>query len=195
MSGDDFGRLAYLVILGVAVLGWFIAENRTAKGNLGKNARMAMVWGLIFMGIIAVYGLWSDIRDDVMPRQSVVAAGKIEVPRGFDGHYHLIVELNDVPVEFIIDTGASDVVLSRDDAKRIGLNLNDLVFSGTANTANGIVRTADARVRTIRLGDISDKNVPVSVNGGEMEGSLLGMSYLQRFERIEITGDTLTLTR
>lgn len=195
MNGDDYGRLAYLVILGVAVVGWFIAENRTAKGNLGKNARMAMVWGLIFMGIIAVYGLWSDIRDDVMPRQSVVAAGKIEVPRGFDGHYHLIMDLNDVPVEFVIDTGASDVVLTQDDAKRIGLNLNDLVFSGTANTANGLVSTADAKVRTIRLGDISDKNVTVSVNGGEMDGSLLGMSYLQRFEHIEITGDTLTLTR
>lgn len=195
MNGDDYGRLAYLVILGVAVLGWFIAENRTAKGNLGKNARMAMVWGLIFMGFVAAYGLWSDIRDDVIPRQSVVAEGKIEVPRGFDGHYHLVLELDNVPVEFIVDTGASDVVLSQDDAKRIGLNMDDLVFSGSANTANGRVRTADAKVQSVRLGNISDENLRVSVNGGDMDGSLLGMSYLQRFEHIEITEDTLTLTR
>ncbi len=192
MQNDDVARLAYLLVLAIAVFGWFIAENRK---SMGKAMRQAVVWGLIFIGVIAGAGLWSDIRDDVMPRQSTIAEGVIEVPRHFDGHYYLVLHLNDVPVEFIVDTGATDVVLNQQDAERIGLNLDDLVFSGLANTANGTVSTARARVNQVRLGDIQDNGMNVSVNGGEMDGSLLGMSYLRRFESIEIRGDRLFLTR
>ncbi len=184
METDDFGRMAYLIILGVAVGGWFLAENRA---NLGKSARQAAVWGFIFIGVIGAVGLWSDIRDDVMPRQSVIGEGQVEVPRGFDGHYYLVLTLNDVPVEFVIDTGASDVVLSLKDAARIGIDPDQLVFSGQANTANGIVSTARTRIDDVRLGDVAEPTLSVSVNGGEMEGSLLGMTYLRRFGSIEIT--------
>ena len=192
MDGDNIGRLAYLVLLGLAVGGWFIAENRA---NLGRTARQAAVWGLIFVGAIAAVGLWSDIRDDVLPRQSVVGKGTIEVPRGFDGHYYLVLHLNDVPVDFIVDTGATDVVLTLMDARRIGIDIDGLVFSGVASTANGTVRTAFARIDDVRLGTIRDRAITVSVNGGEMAGSLLGMSYLRRFEKIEIAGGRLILTR
>lgn len=192
MSEYDIGRLAYLILLGTAVGGYFLAQNRE---NLGKSAQQAMVWGLIFVGVIAGFGLWSDIRDDVAPRQSVAGAGIIEVPRSFDGHYYLNLQLNGKTVNFVVDTGATSVVLTQSDAKRIGIDLNDLVYSGTANTANGVVRTARARVNQVQLGDISDRDVAVFVNEGEMDGSLLGMSYLQRFEKIEIAGDRLILTR
>ncbi len=192
MDGDNFGRLAYLVLLALAIGGWFIAENRA---NLGKTARQAAVWGLIFVGTIAAVGLWSDIRDDVLPRQSVIGDSSIEVPRAFDGHYYLVLRLNDVPVEFIVDTGATDVVLTLKDARRVGIDIDTLVFSGVASTANGTVRTAFARIDDVRLGDIRDRGLTVSVNGGEMTGSLLGMSYLRRFEKIEIAGGRLILTR
>jgi aspartyl protease family protein len=192
MSGDDLGRLAYLVLLGLAVGGWFLAENRK---NLGKTARQAAVWGLIFVGVIAAVGLWSDIRDDVLTRQSVVSERAIEVARARDGHYYLVARLNDVPVRFVVDTGATDVVLTREDARRVGIDLNSLVFSGSAGTANGMVRTAYARVGEMRLGSIVDDDVPVAVNRGEMDSSLLGMAYLGRFGRIEISGNKLLLER
>ena len=192
MNSDEVAQLAYLAVLATAVIGWFIAENRK---SMGKATRQGVVWGLIFIGVIAGAGLWSDIRDDVVPRQAVVAQGVIEVPRRYDGHYYLVLSLNDVPVEFIVDTGASDVVLTLNDARRIGLDPDNLVFSGRATTANGTVKTAFARVRDVRLGDIQDHNLSVSVNGGQMAGSLLGMSYLKRFESIEIRGDRLLLRR
>lgn len=192
MSGDDYGRLAYLALILLAVGGWFIAESRN---NLGKTARHAAIWGLIFIGTIGAVGLWPSIRDEIMPRQSVISSGVIEVPRGVDGHYHLVLTISGVAVDFIVDTGATDVVLSPQDARRVGLDPADLNFSGTARTANGVVRTARAQVRDVRLGDIVDLRLGVSVNGSEMDSSLLGMSYLQRFERIEIAADRLILTR
>lgn len=193
MESYEIGRLVYLVLLGTAVAGYFIAENRK---SLGKTAQQAVVWGLIFLGVIGAYGLWSDIRDEVAPRQSVVAGtGQIAVPRQFDGHFYLTLQLNGKPVDFMIDTGASEVVLSQGDARKAGIKLNDLAYTGRAMTANGMVRTAPATVDEIRLGAIHDRGFTVWVNDGDMDGSLLGMSYLRRFDSIEIRGDKLILTR
>lgn len=193
MDNSDLPRLAYMALLVLAIAGWFLAENRM---SLGKTLRMALAWGLIFLGAIAGVGLWSDIRRDVIPRQSVIAEGsRIEVPRAFDGHYYLRLLMNGEPVDVVVDTGASDLVLTREDAARIGIPLQDLVYTGRAMTANGSVRIASARVDEVRLGGIIDRNVRVSINEGEMPGSLLGMSYLQRFDRIEITDGMLVLER
>lgn len=193
MESFEFGRLAYLVVLGLAIGGYLLIENRHA---LGRMLRQAMAWALIFVGVIAGYGLWNDIRDDIIPRQALVAGtGQVSVPRHFDGHFYLILHLNGQPVEFVVDTGATEIVLSKKDAAAIGINMAALVYSGLAQTANGQVRTAPIRVETIELEGILDRNVPVRVNDGEMQGSLLGMSYLRRFSRIEIADDKLLLTR
>jgi aspartyl protease family protein len=187
------GHLVYLAILGIAVVGWFIAENRA---SLGQTVRTALAWAFIFLGVVAGYGLWGDIRDDVAPRQTVFTENaRVEVPRAFDGHYYLTLDVNGTPVDFVVDTGATDMVLSREDAGRIGLNPEDLAYTGIASTANGEVRTARVRLDEVSLGGITDRNISASVNAGEMSGSLLGMSYLHRFERIEISNGRLILER
>ncbi|MBD3677975.1 MAG: TIGR02281 family clan AA aspartic protease [Rhodobacteraceae bacterium] len=191
MDSDDYLRLTYLLLLLAAVGGYVVVEGRR---NLSKTAQQAAIWGLIFLGIIAGYGLWPTIRDQVVPSQAVFSEeNRIEVPRAPDGHYYLELELNDVPVDFVVDTGASDVVLTQQDAKRIGLNMKTLRYAGRANTANGTVKTAAATVETIRLGPLESRGLPVVVNGGEMEMSLLGMEYLDRFARIEISRGRLIL--
>ncbi len=192
MENLPFDRLIYLVVLGTAVVGWFVAENRQ---SLGKSARMALAWVLILFGFLAVYGLWEDISGEFGPQQAVLEDGRlIEIPRGRDGHFHLTLELDGTGVDFLVDTGASDVVLTKGDAERIGLDLDDLAFLGTARTANGEVRTAYTTIDDVSLGPVVFRNVGVSVNSGEMSGSLLGMSYLDRFSRIEIIGDQMRLT-
>jgi len=191
MNNIDLDSLIYLTILGAAVIGWFIAENRQ---GLGKVARMLVAWGLIFVGFVGAYGLWEDIEGELVPRQAVVADGSaISIPRSFDGHFHLTLQINDVPVDFLVDTGATDIVLTLKDAARIGLDPDELAFIGRARTANGDVRTAFATLDTVELGPFSHRNIPASVNEGEMPGSLLGMRYLSLFDRIEISGDQMTL--
>jgi len=193
MDSIDTGHLVYLSILGIAVVGWFIAENRH---SLGRTLRVALAWGFIFLGLVAGYGLWDDIRDDVAPRQTVFQdAGRVEVPRAFDGHYYLTLAINGVPVNFVVDTGATDMVLTRADAARIGLDPDALAYTGIAGTANGQVRTARVRLEDVSLGGIRDGNVSASVNAGMMDTSLLGMSYLQRFDRLEISNGRLVLER
>jgi len=193
MAGDQIGQLAYLVVLAAAIGGYFIAANRR---QLGRVARHGALWGLIFVGVIAAAGLWSDIRSTVAPRQAVFAEDRrIEVPRAPDGHYYLTLQINGTPVRFVVDTGASDLVLTRRDAERVGLDHGQLSYLEQARTANGVVRTARVRLGEVRLGPVVDENMRAVVNGGEMDTSLLGMNYLQRYSRMEFTGDRLILTR
>jgi clan AA aspartic protease (TIGR02281 family) len=83
----------------------------------------------------------------------------------------------------MIDTGASGIVLSRRDAERVGLDPGSLTYAARAQTANGLVQIAPVRLDTVRLGDFTDTAVPAAVNSGALDGSLLGMSYLDRFAR------------
>ncbi|MFK7937748.1 MAG: TIGR02281 family clan AA aspartic protease [Roseovarius sp.] len=193
MSEFDGARLIYLSLLGGAVLLWFFAQNRE---SLGKVTQQALVWGLIFIGVIAGVGLWEDIRNTVQPGQAIMADGdRIELPRAGDGHYYLTADLNGAPITFVVDTGATNIVLSMDDAAAIGLDLDQLNFFGRASTANGEVRTAPVRIESFRVGPLSDRNVRAFVNEGELNKSLLGMDYLQRFSSVEISGGKLVLSR
>jgi aspartyl protease family protein len=150
----------------------------------------------IFLGAIVAVGLWPDVRDTVLPRQTVMEnGGQIVVPVARDGHFYLSLDLNGVPVRFVIDTGASDMVLSGADAARIGLDTDQLIFSGRALTANGMVQTAPVRLDTVALGGLIDQDVRAVVNRGDLTESLLGMSYLRRFDRLEISGGQLVLER
>ena len=193
MTDFDPARLVYLALLGGVLVTWFVIHNRQ---SLGKTVQMAAAWVLIFLGVIAAVGLWDDIRRTVRPSLAVVTgAGQIEVPRAPDGHYYLTLIVNDKPVEFMVDTGASQVVLTPDDARRVGLTLADLAYTGRAMTANGEVRTAPVKLDRVDLGPVSDRNVRAWVNQGEMDQSLLGMTYLQRWRSIQISDGALILTR
>lgn len=192
MDADQIARLAWLGLLAAALLGWFFMQLR---GNAGRTLQHLAVWALIFVGVVAGYGLWQDIRGDIAPMQGVMADGRVEIPLRRDGHYHATVTVNGVAVEFIVDTGASDIVLSAADAARVGIDPAGLRYLGQAQTANGTVSTAMVTLESVTLGPVTDIGVRAVVNGGEMGTSLLGMTYLHRFSRIEIAEGRLILTR
>lgn len=191
MDSEDFPRLIYLVLLGSVVAGYFLLENRN---RLGKTAQQAAIWGLIFLGAIAIAGMWGDIRRSAYPTEAVVRNGELEVPVSSDGHFYLTARINGTDVLFVVDTGATDVVLSREDARLVGLDPDRLNYFGTAMTANGTVTTASVRLSSFTIGNQTDNDLPAVVNGGELDTSLLGMSYLSRYE-ITLTPDRLVLRR
>lgn len=193
MTGDQTAELVYLSVIGLVLAFWLFARTRL---RLGQTMQYLAVWGLIFLGAIAVVGLWDDIRGTVVPRQAMFDTdGRIELPRARDGHYYATLDVNGVPTRFVVDTGASVVVLTQEDAQRAGIEPKDLVFLSEAMTANGVVRTAPVRLDSLAIGPFEDRNLRAFVNGGDMNESLLGMSYLQRFDRLEISGGRLVLER
>lgn len=190
--GDNFARVAYLVLLLIAVGGFLLVELRERPG---KTLRMVAAWGLIFLGAIALAGLWGDIRNTLAPQARMLDGGRIEVPMGNDGHFHLTAQVNGTPVSFIIDTGASSIALGPADAARVGIDPDRLAYAGQARTANGTVGTAAVTLDSVTLGEIHDTGVPAMVLQSDLDQSLMGMSYLSRFARVSIQQNRLILER
>jgi aspartyl protease family protein len=191
MDNETIGRLFYLVLLLAAVGGWIMVEYRQ---RMGQALRVAMAWGLIFVGVMAGYGLWNDLRSDIAPQQLISEAGVIEVPRAEDGHYYLTLQINGTAIQFLADTGATNMVLSQADARRIGIDPEGLLYLGTAQTANGTVRTARVDLPSVELGPYLDRDFSAWINEGDMDKSLLGMDYLALY-RVELAGNMMVLRR
>ena len=131
----------------------------------------------------------------VGPVASADAAGRVTLIADSRGHFLANGSINGLSIRFLVDTGASTIALSTDDARRLGINyLNG--ERGYAGTANGPVLMYRVRLDNVRVGDITLSNVEAGVSDG-LKGSpyaLLGMSFLNRTQ-MNRDGDRLTLTR
>ncbi len=196
MSGletDEAMRALYLGLLGTALLVVLFAQYRN---RLGTALQHAAIWVLIFLGAILAYGFKDQIASQLMPGVAREGPeGAIRLARSADGHFHARLEVNGTPVEFLVDTGASDMVLARQDAEAAGIDLSRLVYTGAAMTANGIVQVAPVRLDRVEFAGRTERGVPAVVTDGEMPISLLGMRYLDRFAEFSVRGDTMVIRR
>lgn len=192
MSGDERAYFFYLLILLLFIGGGFLFGYRQ---KLSTTLQQAAIWVLIFVGVVIAYGFSDTLKQQVMPSRATQNAQGFEVQRARDGHFYLTLQVNGKNIPFVVDTGATDIVLSKSDAEKVGINPDALTYIGRAKTPNGVVKTATTVLDRIALGDTVDYDVRASVNGGKMDGSLLGMAYLNRFSEISMRGDRLILKR
>lgn len=109
------------------------------------------------------------------------------------GHFMLDVHVNGERVNFMVDTGASLVVLNLDDARRAGLRPKVLDYKYPVQTANGVVNVALVNLRDLRIGQLKIRNVKAAVNGAPMGTSLLGNSFLARLPSYRVRDDRLII--
>jgi aspartyl protease family protein len=103
-------------------------------------------------------------------------------------------EVNGRAADFVADTGATFVVLTYEDAARLGLSPQRLDFTGRAQTANGTTRVAPMTLDRVRIEDITIRNIPAVVaEKGALATNLLGMSFLSRLRSFQIRGSELIL--
>lgn len=173
----------------------------------GSALRLAMVWLFLCLAatLIApklVAGLGSLAPGRARPLLSARAVTQ-RPPNAADnqsvfradgnGHFLLDAAVNGAPVRFLLDTGATYVVLSDEDAKAAGIERTTLTFDQQFKTANGVVRGALVRLRELRIGQMSQNDVAAVVLDAPEPVSLLGMSFLSRLDRYDIRDGTLTL--
>ncbi len=191
-------RLIYLVMLLILIAGGFFASRRL---NLARALKQLAVWFTIAALLAVAYSFRSEfklLRDrvmgDLVPGQGYAGSEyAISFRPGRNGHFVVDGLVDGRPVRFLVDTGASLVVLSPDDAARLGFDLDDLVFNRVMNTANGQVLGASVRIARLTIGRIVVADVPAIVNGAPLKQSLLGMSFLERLQSFEFKPDELTL--
>jgi aspartyl protease family protein len=109
------------------------------------------------------------------------------------GHFSLTATVNGAPTRFVVDTGASLVALTLDDARAAGIGRSELVFNQLTQTANGRVRFAPVMLREVRIEQLSIENVPAAVIEN-LDQSLLGMSFIKRLKSFEMREGALTIS-
>jgi aspartyl protease family protein len=118
--------------------------------------------------------------------------GSVELERDSDGHFYADVEINGSRIHALVDTGASGIALSREDAHSAGvatsIGMNDVVGEGADGAVHGEVVMLDR----IQLGEKKAEKMPAIVlnSGGQ---SLLGQEFLSKFDSVQIQGDKMVL--
>jgi aspartyl protease family protein len=121
---------------------------------------------------------------------------QVALRTGPDGHVLVDGLVNDRTVRFLVDTGATTVVLNEVTARRLGFHPARGDFTHVARTANGAVPVAPVRIDEIRIAGIAVRDVQaIIVPGSALDGNLLGMSFLSRLRKFEFHGDNLVLTQ
>jgi aspartyl protease family protein len=131
---------------------------------------------------------------DPVPATTRRGGGTVELRAGRSGHFETTAYINGRAVDVLIDTGATTVALSYEDARAAGIFLRDSDFKYRVQTANGIARAAAVTLDSVAIEDIVVRNVRASVaEPGNQRTTLLGMSFLSRLSRTEMSRGVLVL--
>ncbi|MBC8050700.1 MAG: TIGR02281 family clan AA aspartic protease [Chitinophagales bacterium] len=204
MQGDQFVRvvagLAILILLAGSLIGFY-------RDKVGDTMRSIGIWALAFLALIILYSFRYDliaiserVAGELSPsgsQREIIEPGgergKVRIKRD-GGHFFARTMVNGAPVDMLVDTGASSVVLRPEDADMAGLDVRELRFNVPVSTANGTAYTARVRLEDVSIGGIRLRNVEALIaQPNSLNQSLLGMSFLSRLRSYEFSGDFLVL--
>ena len=194
-------RLTYLLLLLVLVgSGLIVRWNSIPKLKWLKHG---LIWAGLGLLLVVGYSYRTDVQStwnrtlaELMPGRAIeINAGTAVVRASEDSHFRLDATVDGARIRLLLDTGASMVVLNRQDAAKIGFDLDKLAYTHRTQTANGIGIGAAVRLREIRVGPITVKNIRAMINKAPMSTSLLGTNFLERLSGYSVKNGTLTLTQ
>jgi aspartyl protease family protein len=198
--GAGEAKAQALQYIGIAAL---VASGALLGRRVGVGAalRSILAWGGLGVMLILGYGYRDDIAliVDRLRGEPAPTVGQLTGERALtyrasaSGHFVVEARVGDVPIRFLVDTGASHVMLSRADARRLGFDPAKLRYTQRFDTANGQIRAAPVTLEKVSLGPVTFDRVRAYVSDGDFAGSLLGLSLLRRFRSYEVRDGTLTL--
>lgn len=202
VENGAFGRLVRLGALAL-VIGAGIVFSRAAWGS---NLKMAAGWLAVLLVLMGGYQYRYELQDIASRLTAGLVPGSplsmsfseggaaVRLDMLSNGHFGARAIVDGVPVDFIVDTGATSTVLSASDARRIGIDTEALVYGVPISTANGVTRAARATVDEIDVGSIVRRRMPVLVAApGTLGQSLLGMNFIGTLSGFDLRRDVMIL--
>lgn len=198
LSPEDFSSLAYKIGILVFVAGTVLTLFRE---RFAQAVTMAMMWVIVGMLLVVGYSYRFELHQiadrvlaDLIPGRVISQGRTVAVARTNGGDFAINAQINGARVAMMLDTGASSVVLTREDAKAAGLPIEVLDYSVNIDTANGRARAAPVTLERVAVGSLVEHSVDALVAPpGQLKTSLLGMSFLNRLQSWEVRGDRLLL--
>ena len=198
LSADDFGSLAYKVALLVFLAA---ALSTLFRERFMHAVTAALLWVVVGLVLVIGYSYRFELNNvadrvaaELIPGHVISHGRSVEVARTNGGDFSIAAQINGTKVSMVLDTGASSVVLTHDDAKAAGLPLDLLDYTVGIDTANGRTRAAPVTLDRITIGGLEERSVEaLVVQPGQLRTSLLGMSFLNRLQSWQVSGDRLLL--
>lgn len=197
-SGEDksylFYRLGIVVLVSTVLL-------RGLQGPISQHLKHVALWSGIIAVLVLGYAYRGEMAGVAQRVQLAFNVGTpvqvgertLVVPQGEDGAYVVDGLVDGQRVRFVVDTGATETVLSPADARRVGVPVDTLDYGYKTETANGTGYGAAYDAPSLEVGAIKLEGFRVMVNKAPMSTSLLGMSFLQRLDAFEFRGRQLIL--
>lgn len=199
LNQTQFAQLIVLVVLAIV----FAAGAFSRRQRFSTIVANLAVWAGIFVAALVGYTYREDIKGvaaqvfgELSPTTAIIDSshGTATFRRGMDGHFLVSAKVNGTDTHMLFDTGASAVVLSYSDARRAGIDVGALNFDTPVTTANGTGRAAVVTLDEMEVGGIKRRKVPAFVaDRGALDGSLLGMTFLETLSRYSVAGNQLEL--
>jgi aspartyl protease family protein len=201
--GLDHGNFAR-ASASAAMVTWFglMGARRAGAAGVVRVIGGVATWAMLMLGLTGFYAYRFEISDFANRVISELAPGEPQVGRGGEvvinrrlgGEFIIAAKVDDTPIPFIFDTGASTVVLRAQDAEKIGIDASKLDFDVGVVTANGSATAAQTRLDKVSVGPIVLRNVRALVTRpGALTESLLGMSFLERLRSYSVERGRLVL--
>ena len=186
------------------LLAWYLpAAIQKYKGQSSQALRHAALWLAMVVVLIGGYAFRPELTfvknrmvSVLLPGRAIDKGGGTVVitKNSQDDHFSIDGLINTQSTSFILDTGASTVVLTYDTAKRLGLLAGEESYTQIVSTANGLTKVAPIRIGELRIGSLVLQDVKASVaRQGELDVNLLGMSFLSRLKSYSVESDQLTM--
>ena len=197
-SGEDWSRVVYLLLALAVVSAGLLRARRI---TLGRMAGYVAIWVGVLAVLVLGYSYRGELGDVATRVRSAFAPGyavsarphEMVVSQDDQDNYVVIGQVNGQPVRFTVDTGASDIVLSPADARRLGVDVAQLTYPIQVQTANGPGRSAPYTAQSLAIGDLRFSDVSMEIDSKPMPTSLLGMAFLNRLESYQVKGRRLYL--
>lgn len=192
-------QLIPLVVLLIIFAGGLFTRRHRASELVGG----LFLWAGLFAIAMVTYayrdellGVVGRVAGEFQPGMALVdsATGTSTFRRGMSGHFEVSATINGHTTPMIFDTGASAVVLTVQDARAAGVNVEGLRYTVPVSTANGQGMAARTRLDSIQVGGIVRRNLTAFVTeDGALETSLLGMTFLETLSQYSVTQNSLEL--
>lgn len=173
------------LIVGMLLAGVFIGAMMPSTQPTAPESTARIVEG-------GARSQYSDEEEEPSSTNVDLGSGAITLERASDGHFYADVQVNGAPVNFMIDTGASSIALTREDAQRAGVLLTPGKDEVVGNGASGDVKGQFVTLDRVNLGIKEVRGAQAAVLYGGTQ-SLLGQSFLSQFGSVAIEGDRMIL--
>jgi aspartyl protease family protein len=198
ISSHEWLNVIYILILIILLIMGFSRKELPMK-KIFEFTGLWIVFALVALILYSYRFEIIEIKDrvlsDLFPSKAINKNHKqLVLNISQDGHYYLNVKIKNYEVKFMVDTGASDVVIDEKIALKLGYDLQNIKYDKIFQTANGQSAGASIYFDEVDVSGVKFYNVQASITNADLVIPLLGMSFLQKFYKYEFYRDKLILT-